>query len=117
MKFFLYSKYNRPNSQSPLVVMPIPVNRWFHVEALLLQSTPGQRDGSISIWQNGTRIFRANRVVTKLVGATVWGVGNYTDHIAGGDRPGTASIHFDDATVSTAPTHPYAKAAAQAKGR
>ena len=38
------------------------------------------------IWQDGQLILRAPSVRTLLVPgeATVWGIGNYTDHIDGG---------------------------------
>jgi len=44
-------------------------------------------------------------VKTVLAEPAIWGVGNYTDHITGGDKPGSATIFFDDATISTKPTH------------
>ena len=108
MNFYLYSKQNPPNSFSAKPIKPIPVGRWFHVEALYQKSTNGQRDGSISVWQDGELILKANNVTTVLDQGVVWGIGNYTDHITGGKKNGSATIYFDDATVSSLATHPYA---------
>lgn len=107
MNFYLYSKQNPPNSFSPTPLKSIPVGRWFHVEALYQQSKDDQRNGSISVWQDGQLILRANNVRTVLAKEVIWGIGNYTEHVTGGAKNGGATIYFDDATVSTKPTHPY----------
>ena len=107
MNFYLYSKQNPPNSFSQSAPRPIPVGRWFHVEALYQKSSNGRRDGSISVWQDGQLILAANNVTTVLAEDVVWGIGNYTDHVTGGKKNGSATIYFDDATVATQPTHPY----------
>jgi hypothetical protein len=107
MQFYLYSDINQPASISQDVPVPLPVGRWFHLEVLYEQSTDGLPNGSITVWQNGQRILSAANVKTVLAGHVVWGVGNYTDHITGGDQPGSATIYFDDATVASKPTHPY----------
>ena len=105
MSFYLYSKYNRPNSVGQAAPLEIPVDRWFHVEAFYEQSSGNE--GSISIWQDGQLILNANKVKTVLNGNAIWGVGSYTDHVTGGTRPGSASIYFDDATISQKPTYKY----------
>lgn len=107
MKFYLYSDINQPASVAQKNPVPLPVGRWFHVEVLYEQSKDGLANGSITVWQDGKRILAAKNVKTVLAGNAVWGIGNYTDHIAGGDVPGSATIFFDDATVATKPTHPY----------
>jgi hypothetical protein len=107
MHFYLYSQHNRPSSISQTSPRPIPVDRWFHVEAWYVQSQPGINDGSLSVWQDGHLILAAKNVKTILAKELVWGIGNYTDHITGGEQPGVANIFFDDATVSTMPTHQY----------
>lgn len=107
MHFYLYSKHNKPNSVSQTTPVPIPVGRWFHVEALYKQSKRTTADGSLLVWQDGQLILSAKNVKTVLAQKSIWGVGNYTDHITGGEKPGTASVYFDDATVSTKPTHPH----------
>ena len=101
MSFYLYSKYNPPNSFPQLEPREIPVREWVHVEALYVNSVD---DGQISIWQNGELILDIDSVQTSLGecdGNPIWGIGNYTDHIAGGEEEGTATILFDDAAVST----------------
>lgn len=105
MQFYLYSKENRPAAYAQRQPISIPTGRWFHVEAFYKQSNKRKRDGAISIWQDGKLILQATNVVTMLDGNSVWGIGNYTDHITGGPKPGSATIWFDDATVSTLPTH------------
>ena len=105
MYFRLYSKYNDPSSRGQADRIPIPVRQWVHVEAFYAQDSEGE--GSILVWQDGVKILGAEDVVTKLAGAARWGIGNYTDHIAGGDQVGSAVILFDDAAVSTVPLHSY----------
>ena len=77
----------------------ITANRWIHVEACLKKSS--HYDGEVRIWQDGTEIFHKTFIRTMLPPAetTVWGIGNYTDYIAGG----SATVYFDDAIVSTRP--------------
>lgn len=79
--------------------VPIPVGRWFHVEALYVKSTSG--NGEIRVRQDGVEIFARNGLITALSEQCVWGIGNYTDHIAGGPVEGSATLYFDDAVVST----------------
>ena len=99
---YLYTKYNSPPSR-PQVGDPktVPVGRWVHFEAFYRAS---RSNGRITIWQDGDRIIDADNVVTLPPGGgdgqLVFGVGNYTDHIAGGTVEGTATIYFDDAAVS-----------------
>lgn len=78
--------------------LPIPVNRWFHVEVYLEKTK--SYDGRIAVWQDGIKIFDITGVRTSLIDDITWGIGNYTDHIAGGPVEGEATIYFDDAVVS-----------------
>lgn len=80
----------------------VPVGRWLHVEAFL--KVASDNTGQIIVWQDGVEVLRVENVqtaITKQNENSVWGVGNYTDHIAGGEMEGTATIFFDDAMVST----------------
>ena len=52
--------------------------------------------------------MNAKNITTVLHEDVIWGIGNYTDHIVGGKKNGSATIYFDDATVSTLATHPHA---------
>lgn len=92
--------------------MEVPVGEWFHLEARFVKS--GTRTGSITIWQDGIQILKADEIVTELSEQTTWGIGNYTDHIqtidASGNPAGptgSATILFDDAAVSLLPMHPH----------
>jgi len=103
MKFYFYTKYNSPHSHSPLIHAPIPVGEWVHLEAYYKGGAAN--DGHISLWMNGELLFDIGNVQTLLVdgedGYPIWGIGNYTDHIAGGPEEGTATLYFDDAVVSS----------------
>lgn len=102
MEFYLYSKENKPSSYAQPNPIAIPVGKWVHVEAFYQVSA--QDDGQITIWQNGKKILDIQDVRTALSENNenaIWGIGNYTDHIAGETNEGTATIFFDDAIVST----------------
>lgn len=107
MQFYLYSQWNRPQSRSQRNPIPIPVGRWFHVEALYEQSTDDTPNGKIKVWQDGQLILSADKIRTKLQDKVIWGIGNYTDHVSGGEKPGSATIFFDDATIAIKPTHKH----------
>lgn len=97
MTFYLYSSlkrrtYNRPLTSTPL---PIPVDRWVHVEAFYRRATDGT--GRIAIWQGGTKIYDVAGVRTALTEYTDWSLTNYTDRIT----PSTATLYIDDAAIST----------------
>lgn len=109
MYFYLYSNYNAPHSFVQAVPLPIPVRQWVHVEARYVQSASGA--GSVTVWQDGTEIFSISGVDTILAGNATWGIGNYTDHIAGGPVEGEASVYFDDCIISTQPVHSAVRAA------
>ncbi len=95
---YLYSKYNVPHSYAQADPIPFPVGQWVHLEAYYRQSST--KSGAIRIWQDGHLIFSIENVVTVLANNAVWGIGNYTDHIAGGPVEGEATLYFDDAAVS-----------------
>lgn len=103
MFFYLYCQYNAPSSFEQHEPIPIPVRKWVHIECRYRQSST--TDGVILIWQDGSLILHIANVQTILAEPVVWGIGNYADHIAGGPEEGTATVYFDDAIVSTAPTH------------
>lgn len=117
MQFYLYSDLNEPRSISQETSIPVPLGRWFHLEAFYQQSGNNASDGSLSVWQDGQLILKANNVKTVLANSIIWGIGNYTDHISGGTNPGEATIYFDDATISKLPTHPYVEKMLDAQRR
>ncbi len=106
---YLYSNLAPPFSHGQQgTPRPLPVGQWVHIEALYVGATDAT--GRIAIWQDGTPILDVDGVQTLLPGSAekpVWGIGNYTDHIAGGAQLGAATLYFDDAVVSTLPMHPY----------
>ena len=108
MQFYLYSDVNRTRSVSQQNPVALPVGRWFHLEVFYKQSGKNETNGRITVWQDGVLILSANNVKTILVEKVMWGIGNYTDHVTQGINPGTATIYYDDATVSTVPTHSFA---------
>ncbi|MDH3601349.1 MAG: polysaccharide lyase [Candidatus Tectomicrobia bacterium] len=102
MVFYLYSKYNPSASLAWSDPVAIPVGKWVHIEAAYQIST--QHKGRIAIWQDAQLLFDIRGVRTALWSGhayAIWGVGNYTDHISGDMKGGTATIFFDDAAVST----------------
>jgi len=109
MKFYFYSKYNNPQSFK-VDAGDIPVGEWFHIEACYVRSGKMKKNGLIALWINGDEVFKAKRVITRLNESTIiWGIGNYTDHIDGGEVPGSATVYFDDAIVSKAPVNSFVK--------
>lgn len=105
---YLYSKYNPPYSFEQRNPIPLPIGEWVHIEAYYVAQT-ARRGGAIMLFQDGRRIFnlrRVNTIMTTEFPNPTWGIGNYTDHIAGGSIAGnpiegTADLYFDDAAVST----------------
>lgn len=101
MYFGLYSHVSPPASVDQAAPVPLPVGRWFHVEAFYRIDADSK--GAIAVWQDGTEVLRAENIQTAVPSRrenTVWGIGNYTDHITGGATDGTSTIFFDDAIIS-----------------
>lgn len=75
--------------------LPIPIGRWFHVEAFYLSDA---EDGRVVVWQDGVEIFRFHDVATiEPGGDTRWSVNNYTSDI----DPDPAVLYVDDASIAT----------------
>ena len=118
MSFYLYSKYNSPASHAAETALPIPVGEWVHVEAYYLASHVNE--GRITIWQNGQRIIDVadvRTVLTDEASRPIWGIGSYTDHIAGGPEAGSATIFFDDCIISTRRISQYVRHGLQPQER
>ena len=105
MYLYLHSHYNRPSSRGQRDPLPLPVGKWFHLEAFYHSAT--DRTGRLTLWQDGQQILDLQNVVTSLGGENgrdthpIWGIGNYTDHIVGDpEEDGRATVYFDDAAVS-----------------
>ncbi len=133
-------------SYSQTSPIPVPVGRWFHLEAYYAASA--EQNGRISLWQDGHKILDVTNVRTAQPAPSnamllspaardlllsfesdpaaldalladpvqrnslfaevrdyllrpVWGIGNYTDGIAGGARDGDVTMHFDDAMIAS----------------
>ncbi len=100
MEFYLVSQENTPSSYTQAKPKPVPVRRWVHVEVFYRYSSRAS-GGTVVVWQDGQLIFNIQGVKTALEAdyGPVWGVGNYTNHISGGEAEGAATIYFDDAVV------------------
>ncbi|MGD9853659.1 MAG: hypothetical protein AB7U20_01790 [Planctomycetaceae bacterium] len=114
MAFYLYSSVNDPHAVQQKHPVSFRNRQWIHVEAHYRSDV--DRRGRITIFQDGTRILDADAVTTSFGGVTgrdkhaIWGIGNYTDHIAGDPAgEGSATILFDDSAVSLVPLAPFAK--------
>lgn len=106
---YLYSQLNSDRSWEPREAVEIPIRQWFHIEAFVKVSQ--EETGKIEVWLDGVSIIQADNVRTAVKSPDpniVWGIGNYTDHIDGGKKTGTATIYFDDSLISTQPAHPFA---------
>lgn len=87
----------------PTTRVPLPVGRWFHLEAHLHQSK--DFDGQLSVWQDGLKIFSFTGVRTSYANCNFnswcanneWSVNNYSDGLS----PNPATIYMDDAAIST----------------
>jgi len=76
----------------------LPACEWIHIEAYYRKSQTGA--GAVRVWQDGRLLFDVDSIITELSEQTAWGIGNYTDHIAGGPEDGRAVVYFDDAVVA-----------------
>jgi hypothetical protein len=106
---YLYSQINSDRSWEPRDALEIPVRQWFHIEAFVKVSQ--EETGQIEVWLDGVSIIRVANVRTAVKSPNpniMWGIGNYTDHIDGGRKTGTATIYFDDSLISTQPASPFA---------
>lgn len=82
---------------------------WIHLEAYYKKAA--DYSGKILVWQNGQLILEKDnfRSIFFEDGTAVWGIGNYTDYIAGGKVEGKATVYFDDAMVSSVKIGKYLK--------
>jgi hypothetical protein len=96
MVFYLWDAINSKAYDHPLAkpAMTIPVGCWTHVEAYYRRST--KKDGQITIWQDGVKLFDVDGVKTAIAGNIQWGLANYTDQI----DPSTATIYAADAMIT-----------------
>ena len=100
---YMYSEVNAPNSFVQANPVPLPSGQWIHLEALYVADTAAN-GGRIKVFQNGQEIFDVRNVDTIMTPEfpnITWGIGSYTDHIAGGEIRGSADLYFDDSAVST----------------
>jgi hypothetical protein len=97
MFFYLWDGLNQQSYNTQLTgqALPIPIRKWFHVEAYYRRAI--DRTGQISIWQDDTQIFNIDNVQTALANNVQWSLNNYTDGIT----PDNPTIYVDDAAIST----------------
>jgi hypothetical protein len=83
---------------APLTHVPVPVGRWFQVEAFYRPAADA--NGRLQIWLDGTPIYDLAGVPTAPANAAeapvTWSVGSITD----GLTPTPATLYVDDAYVS-----------------
>jgi hypothetical protein len=81
-------------NELPRTKLPIPIERWFQIEAFL--SAANDSSGRLSIWQDGILVF-------DVAGPTMpsshveWNVGSVAELIA----PPNSLLYVDDAAIST----------------
>lgn len=86
--------------------VPVPVGRWFNVQAFY--QCDGSGAGRVTIWQDATQLWDIQNVNTRYAdGDCQWSVNNYSS----GLTPATATIYVDDAAISMTP---FANSAGQA---
>ncbi len=81
---------------------PVPIGRWFHIEAFLRQSNGF--DGRVTIWIDGQQIFDQTNVRTTYsncnynswCGSNEWSVNNYGQSVS----PNPLYTYVDDAAIS-----------------
>lgn len=89
----------------------IPVNKWMHLETRYKQSEGNDKNGSITVWQDGNLIFDIESISTAVEGKNIsWIVGSATDHIDGESVEGRATLYIDDNMISSNAIHPYLEA-------
>jgi len=110
MYLFLQSAQDENISYVQLATsrISVPVNKWMHLETHYKNSSDGNNNGTITVWQDGHLLFEINDIATTLENKPIaWSVGNTTDHIEGELVKGSASIYIDDSIISSLPIHPY----------
>jgi hypothetical protein len=102
MQFTLFGHAANAN-ETPTVVTPVPIGRWFQVEAFLRATN--DNTGKLTIWIDGVTAFDVQARPTVPSPFVEWSVGAITEMIA----PTPATIYVDDAAISTrrlGPTFP-----------
>jgi hypothetical protein len=83
---------------APLAHVPVPVGRWFHVEAFYVPAADAS--GRLQVWLDGAPIYDLSGMPTAPAGAAAapvtWTLGTNTD----GLTPTPATLFVDDAYVS-----------------
>jgi hypothetical protein len=94
MEFALFGHVKRENEPA-LIVLPVPIGRWFQVEAFLRATN--DNTGRLTIWVDGTSIFdvQARPILPSLF--VEWQVGGITESVT----PPMATFYVDDAAIST----------------
>lgn len=84
--------------QSAQSLIPVPVGRWFNVQAFYKCDASGA--GEVKIWQDGTQLWDVPNVDTRYAdGDCAWSVNNYSSGLS----PASATIYIDDAAIGLEP--------------
>jgi hypothetical protein len=94
MHFALYS-HDSGKDETPLASPPVPIGRWFQLEAFLIP-TP-EASGRLSVWIDGTLLYDLVDMPTMPSTYAEWSVGGVAEQIA----PVPATLYVDDAAISS----------------
>ena len=97
MYFYLGDDHTSTTYQQPAQsLIPIPVGRWFNVEAFYQCAPNG--GGRVTIWQDGALLWDVSNVDTRYAdGTCAWSVNNYSSSLT----PPSSTIYVDDAAIGT----------------
>lgn len=93
-----------PESYADDATVNLPLREWFHVEAMVRQSTRTatavRADGILRVWVNDHLIVDRSNICTLLRpdAQLHWSVNNYADDII---HPSTVVLYIDDAAIAT----------------
>lgn len=84
--------YNGGTATNLVGSAPFVRGRWHHVELVLVANTPGQRDGSITMWLDGNRILHHTGIGFCSSGSGLWEGLNHSPTWGGAE--GTVAAPF-----------------------
>jgi len=85
--------YRHDMNSGPTAARPVPIARWFHVEAHFRASTGD--DGEIQLWQDDELLFEVHGPTAPTTSA-IWTIGGAAEELT---SP-AATVFFDDAAVA-----------------
>ena len=93
---FFYVSNWRTGETFPQAQRNIQVGQWVRVDAQV--HCTGDNSGSVTVWQDGAKLFELADVQTRYRdGDCAWSVNNYSDDV----RPSPTTIYVDDVSISS----------------